>query len=122
MSTHERRLERRKETSGAMRAFRDVKDGGGADDEIGDGELMGDGGDGGGSGGGGSGGGSGGVEGLKAMKKEQERKRNEREIQREEILRARAAAREERMAKAREKEERTVEMLKEMARRRFGEG
>ena len=90
-----------------MRAFRDAKDG--LDDvEVGDAELMGGGGDG------------EGVGGLKARKKDMERKKNEREIQREEILRARRAATEERMAKVRAKEEKTVGMLRELARARFG--
>ena len=105
--SHERRLEKRRETSGVMRAFRDAKDG--LDDvEVGDAELMGGGGDG------------EGVGGLKARKKDMERKKNEREIQREEILRARRAATEERMAKVRAKEEKTVGMLRELARARFG--
>ena len=60
------------------------------------------------------------IDGIKARKKEAERRRNEREIQREEILRARKAVREERMAKVRAKEEKTVDMLRELAKQRFG--
>lgn len=57
---------------------------------------------------------------LKRMKKEQERKKNEREMRREEILRARRAEREIKLAGMREKEEKTMEMLKDIAKARFG--
>lgn len=57
---------------------------------------------------------------VKRVIKEQERKKNERELRKEEVLRARAAEREERMAVHREKEQKTVEMLKDLARARFG--
>ena len=59
---------------------------------------------------------------IKKVMKEQERKKNERELRKEEVLRARAQEREERMAVHREKEQKTVEMLKELARARFGGG
>lgn len=57
---------------------------------------------------------------LKRMKAESERKKNEREIRREEALRARKAERNERMKVMREKEEKTMKMLEEIARARFG--
>lgn len=63
-----------------------------------------------------------GVGELKRMKKEQERKKNEREIRREEMMRARRAEREVKLAGLREKEDKTMQMLKEIARARFGEG
>ena len=59
---------------------------------------------------------------LKRMKQAQERKRSEREIRREEMMRARREEREEKLKGLREKEGRTVDMLKELARERFGAG
>ena len=56
------------------------------------------------------------------MKVEKERKKNERELRKEEILRARAAEREVRMQVAREKEEKTMSVFREIARQRFGAG
>ena len=59
---------------------------------------------------------------LKNMKKEQERRKTEREIKREEILRARMVEREERVKHMRAKEDKTMSMLREIARERFGDG
>jgi hypothetical protein len=59
---------------------------------------------------------------LKKMKFEQARKKNEREIRKEEMLRARRAEREVKLAGLREKENKTMDMLKEIARARFGAG
>jgi len=64
----------------------------------------------------------GGDEGIKRIRKEEARKKNEREVRREEILRARAAEREERLMGLREKEEKTMEMLRALAKERFGAG
>jgi hypothetical protein len=64
--------------------------------------------------------GSDGGDELKRMKEQRERKKNEREIRREEIMRARRAEREEKLKGLREKEDRTMEMLKGIARQRFG--
>ena len=61
-----------------------------------------------------------GVEGLKRQKREVERKRNEREVRRDEVLRARQVEREERVREYREKEERTMSGLVALARARFG--
>lgn len=57
---------------------------------------------------------------LKREKEKDQRKKNEREIRREEILRARAAEREERIQKYREKEEETIGWLQTLAKQRFG--
>ena len=103
--TRERQLEKKRETAASNRAFAEAKEGG-AMEEVGDGDLMGD----------------DGVDGYKKRVKEQERKKSEREVRKEEVLRARAAEREERMAKARGKEEKTMGMLREIARQRFGGG
>lgn len=59
---------------------------------------------------------------LQRMKTDQQRRKTEREIRREEISRARAAEREERSRKMREKEAQTMDMLRELARARFGDG
>ena len=59
---------------------------------------------------------------IKRMKKENERKRSERELRRDEMLRARKAERDERMAVHRRKEEKTMESLVALARARFGGG
>lgn len=57
---------------------------------------------------------------LKREKEKEQRKKNEREIRREEILRARAAEREERIQKYREKEQETIGWLQTLAKQRFG--
>lgn len=57
---------------------------------------------------------------LKREKQKDQRKKNEREIRREEILRARAAEREERIQKYREKEDETISWLQTLAKQRFG--
>ncbi|KAL8853480.1 MAG: hypothetical protein Q9221_001639 [Calogaya cf. arnoldii] len=62
----------------------------------------------------------GGLGGYKKRKGEEERKRNEREVRRDEILRARRAEREERVQAYKEKEERTMEGLVALAKARFG--
>ncbi|KAI4168771.1 MAG: hypothetical protein LQ343_006153 [Gyalolechia ehrenbergii] len=61
-----------------------------------------------------------GLDGFKKKKAEEERKKNDREVRREEILRARREEREERVKAYREKEERTMEGLVALARARFG--
>lgn len=71
----------------------------------------------------GEGGGGGGGDSLEAMKQEREketRKKNDREVRREEILRARIAEREERMEAYRRKEDETMSVLKALAKQRFG--
>ena len=62
----------------------------------------------------------GGLAGYRKRKGEAERKRNEREIRRDEILRARKAEREERVQAYKEREERTMEGLVALAKARFG--
>ncbi len=73
--TRERQLEKRRETRDKMRAFRDGKSPGAGDaDAVGDKELLGAGED-------------DGIDAYRAKKKEQQRKKNERELRKEEILR-----------------------------------
>lgn len=105
--THERRLEKRWETAAANRAFAESSRRGGSPVEAApDEELMGS--------------GENDLEALKKAREREKRKKNEREIRREEILRARAAEREERVKKYRQKEEETVGWLKALAKQRFG--
>ncbi|KAF2191458.1 hypothetical protein K469DRAFT_656370 [Zopfia rhizophila CBS 207.26] len=100
--TRERQLEKKSETTNTLRDFRDAKESG--DVEVGEADLMGD----------------DGMEAYKKRKVELERKKNEREIRKEEIMRAKAAEREEKLAEHRAKEEKTMEYLKAIARDRFG--
>lgn len=99
--TRERQLEKKREVAASNKAFGGAKEGGDYQ-EVGDGELM------------------GGDAGVKEMKQREERKKNEREIKREEILRARAQERDERLIGMREREDRTMAMLRGLAKERFG--
>ncbi|KAI0386290.1 hypothetical protein F5Y04DRAFT_289972 [Hypomontagnella monticulosa] len=101
--TRERRLEKRREVNEKMRGFRERSPGAA---EIGEAELMGGGGD--------------GVAEYKRAKAAAERRRTEREVRREEEARAKAAEREERVREYRRKEEGTMEVLRRIARERFG--
>lgn len=101
--TRERQLEKKAEVNATMKAFREKSPG--ATAEVPDAELM---------------GGGDGIADFKRQKMEVEKKKNERELRREEILRARAAEREERLAEYRTKEEGTMTMLKALAQQRFG--
>lgn len=100
--TRERQLEKKAEVNAKMKSFRERSPGVA---EIPDTELM---------------GAEDGVSDLKRTKQEFERKKNEREIRREEVLRAKAEEREERLAIYRQKEEGTMDMLKQLAKQRFG--
>ena len=100
--TRERQLEKKREVNAKMASFRDKGDG---QVEVPDEELM---------------GGGGGIGELKQKMSEYERKKTERELRREEINRARNAEREERLSEYREKEDKTMEMLRNLARQNFG--
>ncbi|KAJ4349936.1 uncharacterized protein N0V89_008556 [Didymosphaeria variabile] len=100
--SRERQLEKKRETTSTLTEFRDAKESG--DVEVRDADLMGD----------------DGVDVYKKQKKEVERQKNEREIRKEEIMRARAAEREERLADRRAKEAQTMDFLKQIAKERFG--
>ncbi|OAP59398.1 hypothetical protein AYL99_06696 [Fonsecaea erecta] len=104
--SRERQLEKKRERAEANRSFAASKEAAGDVDVV-DSELMGD---------------EDGLADLKKMHKEQERKKNERELRREEILRARRAEREIKLQAVREKEEKTMSIFKEIARQRFGGG
>ncbi|OOQ91790.1 hypothetical protein PEBR_09509 [Penicillium brasilianum] len=100
--TRERQLEKRREAAAANRAFADAR--GASPEAAPDAELM----------------GNDDFASLKKEKDREQRKKNEREIRREEIMRARAAEREERVQKYREKEDETIGWLQALAKQRFG--
>ncbi|KAL4979296.1 hypothetical protein BDW66DRAFT_111320 [Aspergillus desertorum] len=104
--THERRMEKRREAAASNRAFAESRRGGSPVEGAPDDELMGS--------------GENDLEAIKSAREREQRKKNEREIRREEILRARAAGREERIRQYREKEEATIGWLKTLAKQRFG--
>lgn len=102
--THERRVEKRRETAAVNRDFARARRGD-SPAEAGESDLMGGGDD---------------LDALKIAREQHQRKKNEREIRREAMLQARAAEREERLQKYRKKEEKTMGWLKALANQRFG--
>ena len=102
----DRLLEKKREKADSNRLFAAGKTEAGGVDEVPEGDLLGD--------------DDGGIEGFKKRKGELERKKNERELRKEEILRARAEEREERVRAYREKEEQTMSGLIALAKARFG--
>ncbi|KAI1777352.1 hypothetical protein F4818DRAFT_410016 [Hypoxylon cercidicola] len=103
--TRERRLEKRREVNDKMRGFRERSPG--AVGEVGETELMG-------------GDADGGVAEYKKAQEAARRRRSEREVRREEEARAKAAEREVRVEEYRRKEECTMQVLRQIARERFG--
>ncbi|GAP92464.1 putative related to RNA helicase HEL117 [Rosellinia necatrix] len=101
-----RRLEKRRERREANATFANGRSANEIPD-MADSELMG-------------GGAGGGIEEYKRARKEAERKKTEREVRREEMLRAKREEREERAREYREREAQTVDMLREIAKARFG--
>lgn len=99
--TRERKLEKRQEVNEKMRQFRDKSPGG----EVRDSELM---------------GGGDSLEEYKQAKEKEQRRKSEREIRREEIERAKREEIEEKRRAWQEREDKTVSMLRELARQRFG--
>ncbi|KAL2827019.1 peroxisomal membrane anchor protein conserved region-domain-containing protein [Aspergillus cavernicola] len=104
--THERRMEKRREAASANRDFAASRRGGSPTDGAPEDELMGS--------------GENELDAIKSARTQEQRKKNEREIRREEILRARTAEREERVRQYREKEDETIGWLKTLAKQRFG--
>lgn len=100
--SRERQLEKKRDIAQTNRTFAEAKESG--TEEVAEGDLLGD--DGG--------------DAYKAKMRAMERQKNEREIRKEEVLRARAAEREEKMAEHRRKEAKTMEYLKEIAKQRYG--
>jgi len=103
--TRERQLEKKKEKADSNHAFAASKEAG--DVDLRDADVMGD---------------EDSFSELKRMQKENERRKNEREIRKEETLRARRAEREARLAGMKEKEDRTMAMFRDIAKARFGGG
>ncbi|BAE57722.1 unnamed protein product [Aspergillus oryzae RIB40] len=103
--THERKMEKRREAAAANRAFAESRRGASPDGAPED-ELMGS--------------ADNDLDAIKRARATEQRKKNEREIRREEILRARAAEREERLQQYRQKEDETIGWLKALAKQRFG--
>ena len=101
----DRILEKKREKADSNRAFASAKTEAGGVEEVPENDLL---------------GGEDGIEGFKRQKKEMERKKNEREIRKEEILRARNEEREERLREYKAKEEKTMAGLVALARARFG--
>ncbi|KAF2673343.1 hypothetical protein BT63DRAFT_451386 [Microthyrium microscopicum] len=100
--TRERQLEKKKETSALHASFRENRSPGA--EEIPEGDLMGD----------------DGIANYKRKKMEEEKKKSERQLRKEEIWRAKAEERREILEVRKEKEDRTMDMLKELARQRYG--
>lgn len=94
--SRERKLEKKKELNEKLRTFREKSPG---DMAVDDSTLM----------------GGGGSDNFKQLKAAKERKKNERELRKEAMLRQRMEEREQRMRAHREKEERTITMLKALA-------
>ena len=100
--TRERQLEKKRDTAMSNKSFAEAKEAGAED--IGDGDLIGD----------------DGIEGFKAKMRAKEKQKSERELRKEEVLRVRAAEREERKVEYRRKEEKTMDMLRQLAQQRYG--
>ncbi|KAF2271311.1 uncharacterized protein EI97DRAFT_286785 [Westerdykella ornata] len=100
--SRERQLEKKREATSTLNEFRNAKEGG--DAEVGDADLL----------------GTDDMDEYKRSRREMERKKSEREIRREEMMRARAVEREEKLAEFRQKEAATMEYLKAIAKDRFG--
>jgi hypothetical protein len=105
--TRERQLEKKREAADSNRSFAAAAHDN-TEADVKDSDLMGDDG--------------GGIEDLKRMKRVEERKRSEREVRREENQAAKRAETEERVKAMREREEKTMGLLREIARARFGGG
>ena len=101
--TRERQLEKKRDLAASNKSFANAAHEAG-DTDLRDSDVMGE----------------DGLSEFKRMKQHEERKKNERELRREEVLRARRAEREEKVKGLREKEEKTMAYLKEIAKQRFG--
>ena len=99
-------LEKKREKADSNRAFAAGKTEAGGVEDVADRDLL--------------GGEDEGIEGFKWRKREMERKKNERELRKEEIMRARAEEREDRVRAYKEKEASTMSGLIALAKARFG--
>lgn len=101
--TRERKLEKKREVNAKMSEFRDKSPG--AMTAANDNELM---------------GGGDSLSEYKQQKAQEQRRKTEREIRREELQRAKQAEIDEKRRKWQEREQGTMNMLQELARQRFG--
>lgn len=102
----DRMLERKREKADQNRSFAASKTEAGGVVDVPDADLLGDGDD--------------GIEGYKKQKMDMERKKNEREIRRDEIMRARNEEREERVREYKAREDKTMAGLIALAKAKFG--
>jgi len=102
----DRLLEKKREKADNNRAFASAKTEAGGVEEVPESDLLGD--------------ENGGIEGFKKQKRAMDRKKNERELRKEEILRARMEEREGRIREYKAKEEKTMSGLVALAKARFG--
>lgn len=102
----DRILEKKREKADNHRAFASAKTEAGEAADVPDADLLGD--------------EEGGFEGMKKQKREMDRKKNEREIRREEIMRARQAEREQRLKEYKNREDKTMSGLIALAKAKFG--
>ena len=102
----DRMLEKKREKADSHRAFASAKTEAGGVEEVPESDLLGD--------------ADGGIEGFKKRKSDMERKKNERELRKEAILKERAEEREERVQAYKEKEAKTMSGLIALAKARFG--
>lgn len=100
--SRERQLEKKREMAASHTSYKDGKEGG--VEEVNEADLLGD----------------DGFDGLTRRKKEMEKKKTERELRKEEVWRARAEERQERLTARKEKEDQTMAMFKALAKQRFG--
>lgn len=102
----DRMLEKKLEKADSNRAFASAKTEAGGVEEVPESDLL--------------GADDGGIEGYKKLKRLEEKKKSERELRKEEILRARKEERDERVREYQAKEERTMSGLVALAKARFG--
>ena len=103
----DRMLEKKREKADSNRGLASAKTDGGGGEDVAEADLLGD-------------EDGGGIEGFKKQKREMDRKKNEREVRREEILRARMEELQERRREYQAKEEKTMSGLVALAKARFG--
>ena len=102
--TRERQMEKKREVAASNRSFAQAKEAG--ETEVPERDLL----------------GTDGADEFKKQIREKQRAKNERELRKEEQLRARAEEREGRMREFRAKEDKTMEMLRQLAEQRYGGG
>jgi len=100
--TRERQLEKKREITASRALYREARSPGA--EEINESDLIGD----------------NGLDDYKRKKNEEEKKKTERQVRKEEIWRAKAEERREKLEVMKNKEDKTLEMLKGLAKQRYG--